>query len=87
MRNPEIAIGQNSRIRRGTFQVQRPSEILKKGQQAGKTELLYHAKGCLADDWAAMGVTDREINQGNDVLLVRHPDDRFVVDPDYDKKD
>jgi hypothetical protein len=81
--NPEqncnLLIGQHPLVRRGQFEVHHYEGPAAEGQKIAETKgnKLFVDNGSLGDDFVATGIVYRELNKGEKVLLLRHPDDRF----------
>jgi hypothetical protein len=75
-----LLIGQHPTIRRGQFEVHHYEGPAKEGEKIAevKGSKFFVDNGSLAEDFVATGIVYRELNKGEKVLLLRHPDDRFT---------
>lgn len=85
MKESNLLIGQHPLIKRGQFEIHHYEGPAEEGQKIAETKgsKVFVANGSLAEDLLAIGIVYRELNKGEKVLLIRHPDDRFVkIEPE-----
>ena len=74
-----ILIGQHPLVQQGAFEVHRLTIPAEEGGVVieNKGNIIFRARGSLAEDFVATGIVLREIDKGRKVLLIRNPADKF----------